>query len=153
MAPIQRNGSMFIYGHVILPWFLKNEDKIQSAFEKGQDILENAVDAATEMAKETATEALVKQDWVFCTETVFCNKICKSFLFKSLFYCFLYNLYYFYQYDGYSKPGQKFSSGPILMLPDWPSDRVWKSQGAKLLHFLEDKQNLLSKFELEVNFG
>ena len=62
MAPIQRNGSMFIYGHVILPWFLKNEDKIQSAFEKGQDILENAVDAAAEMAKETATEALVKQD-------------------------------------------------------------------------------------------
>ena len=62
MAPIQRNGSMFIYGHVILPWFLKNEDKIESAFEKGKEILENATESATEIAKEAATDALLKQD-------------------------------------------------------------------------------------------
>merc|ERR1719348_2239692 len=36
MAPIERNGSKFIYGHVILPWFLKNQDRLETAFDRSK---------------------------------------------------------------------------------------------------------------------
>ena len=63
MAPIKSNGSQFIYGHVILPWFLKNESKLDSAFKRGQQLVDQGLEEAEQMAKEKAAEALTsKQD-------------------------------------------------------------------------------------------
>ena len=61
MAPIKSNGSQFIYSHVILPWFLKNESRIEEVINKGQEIIEDGIDEAEKIAKNAASDAL-KQD-------------------------------------------------------------------------------------------
>merc|ERR1712002_279839 len=50
MAPIKSNGSQFIYSHVILPWFLKNESRIEEVINKGQEIIEDGIDEAEKIA-------------------------------------------------------------------------------------------------------
>jgi len=62
MAPIKSNGSQFIYGHVILPWFLKNESKLDNAFKRGQEIVDQGLSEAEQMAKEKAAEALTSKE-------------------------------------------------------------------------------------------
>ena len=62
MAPIERNGSKFIYGHVILPWFLKNQDRLETAFDRSKKVASDAVNEAEKLAKEAAAEALLKND-------------------------------------------------------------------------------------------
>merc|ERR1712047_143138 len=62
MAPIQANGSQFIYSHVILPWFLKNEDKLDKAFDRSKKLLSDAADEAEKVAKKAASDALLKED-------------------------------------------------------------------------------------------
>jgi hypothetical protein len=58
MAPIEANGSRFIYSHVILPWFLKNESRLDSAFNRSKQIAEDALNDAEIMAKNAAADAL-----------------------------------------------------------------------------------------------
>ena len=62
MAPIERNGSRFIYGHVILPWFLKNQDRLETAFDRSKKVASDAVNEAEKLAKEAAADALLKND-------------------------------------------------------------------------------------------
>jgi len=62
MAPIQGNGSQFIYGHIILPWFLKNQTRIDSAFDRSKKVAAEAIDEAEKLAKNAAADALLKND-------------------------------------------------------------------------------------------
>lgn len=62
MAPIQANGSQFIYSHVILPWFLKNESKLDKAFDRSKKLISDAADEAEKVAKKAASDALLKED-------------------------------------------------------------------------------------------
>ena len=62
MAPIKSNGSQFIYSHVILPWFLKNESKIDSAFNRGQKLLDDGLAEADKLAREKAADALTSKN-------------------------------------------------------------------------------------------
>jgi|ERR1711990_989619 len=62
MAPIQSNGSKFIYGHIILPWFLKNQTRIESAFDRSKKVATEAMDEAEKIAKNAAADALLKND-------------------------------------------------------------------------------------------
>merc|ERR1711937_717073 len=52
MAPIKSNGSQFIYSHVILPWFLKNETKIDNAFNRGKNLVDQGLSEAEQLAKQ-----------------------------------------------------------------------------------------------------
>ena len=62
MAPIKSNGSQFIYSHVILPWFLKNESKIDAAFKRGQDMVDEGLNEAEQLAREKAAEAMTSKN-------------------------------------------------------------------------------------------
>ena len=62
MAPIQANGSQFIYSHVILPCFLKNEGKLDQAFDRSKKLLADAAGEAEKVAKQAASDALLKED-------------------------------------------------------------------------------------------
>jgi len=62
MAPIKSNGSQFIYSHVILPWFLKNESKIDAAFKRGQDMVDEGLNEAEKLAREKAAEAMTSKN-------------------------------------------------------------------------------------------
>ena len=62
MAPIKSNGSQFIYSHVILPWFLKNETKIDAAFKRGQNLVDEGLNEAEKLAREKAAEAMTSKN-------------------------------------------------------------------------------------------
>ena len=62
MAPIKSNGSQFIYSHVILPWFLKNESKIDAAFRRGQEMVDEGLSEAEKLAREKAAEAMTSKN-------------------------------------------------------------------------------------------
>lgn len=62
MAPIKSNGSQFIYSHVILPWFLKNESKIDAAFQRGQQMVDEGLSEAEKLAREKAAEAMTSKN-------------------------------------------------------------------------------------------
>jgi len=58
MAPIKSNGSQFIYSHVILPWFLKNQDKLDQAFTRGKQLVDEGLSEAEKVAREQAAAAI-----------------------------------------------------------------------------------------------
>lgn len=61
MSPIEKNGSKMIYQHIILPWFLKNQGKLDEAFNKAKDLAQNGIEEATKAATNAAADSL-KQD-------------------------------------------------------------------------------------------
>jgi len=62
MAPIKSNGSQFIYSHVILPWFLKNETKIDNAFNRGKNLVDQGLSEAEQLAKQAAADTLTSKN-------------------------------------------------------------------------------------------
>ena len=62
MAPIKSNGSEFIYRRIILPWFLKNESKIEEKFARGKKIVDEGISEAEKIAKQTAADALTAKE-------------------------------------------------------------------------------------------
>ena len=54
--------TQFIYSHVILPWFLKNETKIDAAFDKAQKMGQQGLTEAEQLAKQAAADALTSKN-------------------------------------------------------------------------------------------
>ncbi|XP_072167248.1 receptor expression-enhancing protein 5-like isoform X2 [Diadema setosum] len=61
MAPIQSNGSQFLYHRFIKPFILKHQSEIEDSLDKVTDLASSTLSEAQKMAQDAAADAAAEQ--------------------------------------------------------------------------------------------